>query len=481
MLDSSVVNVAVPVIARQLDATLGTAQWTLSAYLLAMAITLPATTYAASRFGVARAYLISLCAFTLTSAACALAPSIGALITLRAAQGASGAALVPLAMAMIYRAPRKGAGSVVGALLFFLAPALGPTIGGLLLQATSWRALFLMNVPIGMVATAIVVRHTAEVAGGSPADPSARLDLRGLAMLAGGLGSLVYATAEAPQVGWLSSGVVWLWPAGAVLLAAYGVHARRCLRPAVRTDLVTRCDTGVPMGLVTVAAVVLFAVLFLIPIFLQEISRESVLTAGLVLLPQGLAMGLSTGFGERATHRLGLRPVIAIGMSILTLSTLSLLTVDATTSPWLVALVLTGRGLALGLVVTPLLDSILLPLPASELADASTTFNIAQRLGGSLGIAAVTSVFASRERIRIAGALRPFRLKTPAGTSTSAFPHLPGPIGDAITKAGTAGFHDTVVVLAGLAAIGLLATPLLRPTSPRREVETTESTHTSDR
>lgn len=208
----------------------------------------------------------------------------------------------------------------------------------------------------------------------------------------------------------------------------------------MRLDLLAHAETAVVVILSGLAGVVLFAMLFLIPVFLQDRAGDSALAAGLVLLPQGLAMGASTWLGQRAAKRLGLRATITIGLVILTGSTAVFALVTASSPAWVVAAILTGRGMAIGLVITPLLDVLLLPLPPESMADATTLFNIAQRLGGSLGIAAIGSLYA------------------------------------------TAGFHDTIWVLVGLAATGFVMIPLLTrsrtpaaPTAPKDALDTTTS------
>lgn len=428
MVDSNVVTVAIPDIARALHTSAATAGWTLSGYLLALAVALPATTYLARRFGTVRVYLVALVGFTVTSAACAAGPSISALIVLRAAQGATAAPLIPLAMSLLYARQASQTGSLVGPLLFFLAPALGPTIGGVLLLVADWRVVFLINVPIGVVAAVMEARRRRALPADHP-DPDAGLDVKGLVLLALGLGLLIYAAGEASTSGWTSLNVWGAGLVGLILAAGYGLYARRQATPAVRLDLLAHAKTAVPVLLTGLAGVVLFAMLFLIPVFLQDRAGDSALAARLVLLPQGLAMGASTWLGQRAAKRLGLRTTITIGLVTLTVSTAVFALVTPSSPAWVVTAILTGRGTAIGLVITPLLDVLLLPLPAESMADATTVFNIAQRLGGSLGIAAIGSVYT------------------------------------------TAGFHPTIWVLTALAATGFMMIPAL-PGSRKAEAPT---------
>src|SRR5499427_4733292 len=186
MVDSNIVNVAIPDIARQLGSPLATAQWVVSGYLLALAAMLAASAFVAKRFGTRRVYLASLIGFTISSGLCALAPNIEVLIALRALQGATGAPLVPLAMSMLL----GGGGSdrkmsPAAGVVLFLAPALGPTLGGLLIPVADWPAIFLVNVPVGIAGFLGMTRVPARRS--DLGDRNVRFDPIGLALLALGL------------------------------------------------------------------------------------------------------------------------------------------------------------------------------------------------------------------------------------------------------------------------------------------------------
>ncbi len=198
MVDASIVNVALPAIARQLRTSLDPAQWVLSGYLLTLAAGLAASAYLARRFGTRRVYLASLLGFTLASALCALAPSIGLLIAARALQGLLGAPLVPLAMTMLLGGEGARMPPAAGVVLF-LAPALGPTLGGLLVQVAGWPLIFLVNLPVGLVGALAVARMPAPA--GERGDPAARFDPLGLLLLSGGLVAAIYGGTQGPQHG----------------------------------------------------------------------------------------------------------------------------------------------------------------------------------------------------------------------------------------------------------------------------------------
>jgi EmrB/QacA subfamily drug resistance transporter len=466
MVDSNIVNVALPDIATQLHTTLGAAQWVISGYLLALAAGLAASAYLAKRFGTRRIYLASLIGFTAASAACALAPTIGWLIALRAVQGFLGAPLVPLAMNMILGGNQtqreemaQGFPPAAGILLF-LAPALGPTAGGLLIHLAGWPLIFLINVPLGVLG--------ALGALGTPADPPHRraaiaFDPLGLVLLGAGLVLSTYGATEGPQQGWGSTSV---WPfvaGGGTLLLLYVLWALRRRHPAVDLKLLRHSQTALAVGLCALAAVIMFSVLVLVPVFMEQLQGMSALTAGLALLPQGLVMGLGIGAGDRLARKWGVRTSVLLGMALLALTTASLLALTLATPAWLTALLLSGRGLAVGLVIQPLLMAMLAGLAPSEVPDGNTLFNVAERLGGSVGIALLTTFLTSRIATHVNSVLAPLGIPPTSLQQASEAPaNLPPAIAAQLGQAAVAGFHDTIWLLVALSALGCLAALLLR-------------------
>jgi EmrB/QacA subfamily drug resistance transporter len=408
MIDSSVVNVAVPVIVRGLHTTLGTAAWVVSGYLLGLACGLAATPWLARRFGTLPAYAAAMLAFTLASAACALVPGVGLLIAARMVQGLAGAPMVPLAMSLILD-PRRGARSMPASagIVLFAAPALGPALGGLLISGFGWRSVFLINLPIGLLALAAVRTARRAIPGGGNA--SARLDGGGLVLLAAGLGLATYGASQGPAHGWLSAASAPAWAGGLALVAGYVLHERsaraagggRRTPPAVDLSPLRSPQRVLTLALACVASVVLFAMLFLAPVFLQQIQNHSATVTGLVLLPQGVVMGLASWLGSTVIERARQHPrVITVsvvgGLALLAASTLGLLLLTPTTSVWVTTGLLCGRGVALGLTIQPLVMGFIAGLGAPRMPDANTLFNMAERLSGSFGIALLATLYASR-------------------------------------------------------------------------------------
>ncbi|MFC5753272.1 MFS transporter [Actinomadura rugatobispora] len=450
MIDSNAVNVAIPGIVREMDSTVSTVGWIVGAYLLGIGAFLPATAWLADRFGNRRVYMVALAAFGAASAACAFAPTIEALIALRAAQGVASAPMIPLALALLFAGGSAGGSGGSGGgerarppmaagLCFFLAPALGPSAGGILVEAASWRWIFLVNVPLviaGLLSCLKLPRDRPV-----PRADRRPLDTVGMLLLAAGATGVVLSSSIIPtdaRLGWAVALV------GVDLLAAYIWWQLPLRRPALSLGLVKSLAGAIPVAVSVVASLVLFAVLFLIPIFMMEVQGRSAIATGLVLLPQGIVMGLCTGLGEKLVGSLGFRATVGGGMLVLAATSALLLLVTPGTPAWTIALLLAGRGIALGLTLQPIIMGTLGRLPRTEVADVSTLFNVVQRLGGSLGVAGFAAFYQFRS------------------SSEGAATAVP--------------FHETVWLMTGLALVGaLLAMFLPGRTAPR---EHTAHTHT---
>jgi EmrB/QacA subfamily drug resistance transporter len=452
MLDSSIVNVAVEPIARELRASLTVVQWTVSGYLLALGAGLAGTAFLARRFGTLPVYRASVIAFTAASALCALAPGAGVLVGARVVQGLVAAPLVPLAMSMLLGRDSGGDQgsrviSPVAGILLFLGPALGPTVGGALIGAAGWRGIFLINVPLGALA-AVAVRYVpAAMAPGRR--PGARFDLPGLILLAAGLTGLLLGASQGASAGWTAP-ATWLpLGAGAALTACYAGWAARRDQPALDLALARQPVPALSMALCALASVVTWAAVFLLPVFVQSVQGRSALVAGLAMAPQGLITGLSTALAARWLTGLTVRVTVLAGFAVLAVATLGLLLITAATPLWLIAAILAGRSVAIGLVITPLLQALVQPLRPDQLGDASTLFNTWQRIAGSFGIGLVAALYATRARAL-------------------------GPVA-ALHSAGL-----VLVAIAAAGALGALALPAVRNTVPPELAERASATSAGD-
>ena len=398
MLDSSIMSVAVEPIARELHASLTTVQWTVSGYLLALGAGLAGTAYLARRFGTLPVYQASVIAFTIASALCAVAPDAGILVAARVLQGLVAAPLVPLAMSMLL----GGSGSArsispLAGVMLFLGPALGPTVGGALIGAGGWRAIFLINVPLGAAAALAVRFVPAALAPGRT--PGARFDLPGLILLAAGLTGLLLGSSQGAAGGWGTPSTWAPLAAGAALLACYIGWAAHRDQPALDLSLARRRVPALSMGLCALASLVTWAAVFLLPVFVQSAQGRTALAAGLAMAPQGPITGLSTALAPRLLAGLTVRVTAACGFAVLAAASLGLLVIDARTPLWVIAVILACRSVSIGLVIAPLLQALTEPLRPGQLGDANTLFNTCQRVAASFGIGLVAALYTMQARL----------------------------------------------------------------------------------
>ncbi len=430
MVDSNVVNVALAPIAQSLHGSLHDTQWIVSGYLLALSAALAASAYLSKRFSTMRVYRVSLVGFLIGSILCALSPTLPLLIAARVFQGAFGALLIPLAMTMILGSGGRVASGEMSPLLglvLFMAPAIGPSLGGLLIPLGGWPLIFLINVPFGIFGLIAGSRIKGRVADAS--DRSVRFDPLGIALLSLGVVGITYGATNGPTDGWLSLSSAPFWAAGAVLIFLYVVLRKDRPHPAVNLSLLRSPFTAAAVGIATLTSVVNFAMVVLVPLFMQSLQRASALTAGLALIPQALMSGVGTAVSNRVTRRLGTRATTVVGMLLLTAGTLFLLLMELDTPAWITACILVARSFAIGLVVQPLIQVAVGRVTPAQTADANTLFMITNRIGGAVGIAILVTLFQVRSQALA-------RVHGVAGAVT--------------------GFHETVLILTGLAAAGLV-------------------------
>ncbi len=399
LLDITIVNVALPTIESALGASASLLQWVVAAYPLAFGIALITGARLGDSFGRKRLFVLGLTGFTLASAACGFAPSVGALVAFRVLQGLAAAAMVPqvLTSIQVMYAPReRGLAMGLFSGLAGIAAVLGPIIGAVLTEGPGWRAVFLVNVPVGLIAVAAAVRFIPE----SRAETPARIDLRGVVVLSGGLFAILYPLTMGHELGWpLWSYAVML--AGAVVIAGFVVAQRRHERtgdePLVATSLYgSRAFTG--GSLVAASMFVTTAGYFLAStLYFQLGLGWSVLKAGLVNLPFAVVCTVTAGLGATVVlARLG-RGVLILGASVMALG-FALLAVavhgaDVTTSVWPFLPGLSVIGAGFGFVVSSAAPVALARVPLARAGAASGQFNTTVQLANAVGAAALGTLF----------------------------------------------------------------------------------------
>jgi len=392
ILDTTIVNVALNTLSRDLHSPLSQVQWVITGYLLALAAVIPVTGWAARRFGAKRVYMVSLVLFTAGSALCGLASSATSLVVFRVLQGVGGGMIMPVAMMIMAQvAGPRSMGRVMGIVSMpaMLAPILGPVVGGLILQNLHWSWIFFVNVPIGALAFVLGWRMLPQTDSGE----AGRLDMLGLALLPTGSAAIVFAVSKLGSGAALGAAEVVLpFLAGLVLITLFCLHALRAERPLLDIRLyANRVFAGASLTNFGLGAA-LFGAMILVPLYYQVVRGESVIATGLLTGPQGIGALVAMPLASRLTERFGGGRVALAGVSVLSLSTIPLAFVGASTSIAAISLILVVRGLSIGLCFMPAMAVAFASMRPDQISDATPQINALQRTGGAIGTAILAVV-----------------------------------------------------------------------------------------
>jgi EmrB/QacA subfamily drug resistance transporter len=392
ILDTTIVNVALATLSRELHASISEIQWVVTGYMLSLAAVIPVTGWAAKRFGAKRVYILSLVLFTAGSALCGLATDTTQLILFRVIQGVGGGMILPLGQLMLAEAAgpkRMGRVMSVVAIPMMLAPILGPTIGGLIVQNMSWRWIFYVNVPIGVIGVIAALRVLPKVKPG----PVERLDAKGLALMATGLPLLTYGLAEVGATGsFTSPKVIVPFVLGIVLVATFVLHALRVPNPLLDVRLYRRPTFASASFAMFCLGAALFGGMILLPLYWQGVRFESVVDTGLLTAPQGLGAAFAMPIAGKLTDRFGGGPLALFGVTLCTVATIPFALIGAHTSILYLSVVMFFRGIGIGFGFMPTMAAAFASLKRSELSSATPQLNVLQRVGGSIGTAVLAVV-----------------------------------------------------------------------------------------
>jgi EmrB/QacA subfamily drug resistance transporter len=392
VLDNLVVNVALPSIHRDLGASIQSLEWTVNAYILAYAVLLLTGAALGDRLGRKRMFIAGISLFTLASAAAALAPSTGLLIAARAIQGIGAAIVTPLTLTLLAEAfppERRGLAIGVWSGISGIAVALGPLVGGAVVQAASWHWIFWINVPIGIVLVPLAAGRLAESRG-----PHRQLDLAGLAFSSTGLLGIVYGLVRSQSQGWTSPDVLAGLIAGTLLMVAFVLHELRTEDPMLPMAFFRNRAFAVTNAVSLAMFFGMFGSIFFLSQFLQNVLHNSPLQAGVKLLAwTGATMvvaPLAGFFSERWGSRWFM--VAGLGLQAIALGWLaSIVAVHTTYTSMLGPFVLAGSGMAL--VFAPSANAVLSSVSTEQTGQASGATNAIRELGGVLGVAVLATVF----------------------------------------------------------------------------------------
>jgi EmrB/QacA subfamily drug resistance transporter len=403
ILDTTVVNVAINTLARDFQTSLSTIQWIVTGYTLALATVIPLTGWGADRFGTKRLYMISIGLFIAGSALSGLAWSAESLIAFRVLQGLGGGMLMPAGMTILTRAAgpqRVGRVMAIMGVPMLLGPILGPILGGWLVDDVSWRWIFFINLPIGLIALAMSRRILPK----DRPEPSERLDVLGLALLSPSLALIIYGLAQTNAHSFGSGAVLVPTVVGIVLLASFIRHALRHSNPLI--DLRLFANRTFSTASITLALMVIsvFGALLLLPLYFQAVRGESALQSGLLLAPQGIGAMLMMPLAGQLTDKTGIGKIVLPGFLLVALSTLGLTQLQGDTSYVVISIDLFVMGLGMGLAMMPLFSGAMQTLRKAAVARASTTLNIIQQVAASIGTAVMSVLLTAALKDRLPGA-----------------------------------------------------------------------------
>ena len=469
LLDTSIVNVATSRIQADFGASTDQVQWIATGYSLALGIVVPTSGWLGDRFGLRPLYIVSLLAFVGGSALCGIAWNLNTLIVFRVVQAIGGGLLPVLAQSIIYRlVPRDRIGSAMGlyGLGIVVAPAIGPALGGWLVEYVNWRLIFYINVPIGILgalAALSILPHFAK-------RPGQRFDLVGFLFVGSGLFALLLAFSEGSSWGWTSYRVLMLIAGGLLSLAVFVVVELSVEQPLLDLRIFGSFGFSVSSVLIGLISTGLFAGAFYVPLFLQQGEGYGPFQAGLTLLLPAAVMSVMMPISGRLYDRIGARWPGAIGLLLVALGTYLLRDITPETSRSALILVTIVRNVGIGLAMMPIMTGAMAVVHADRVGAASAINNIVQRVASALGLAVLTSVLIAHQAQQVAAR---------SGLLPSASPGFPdlshlAAQGQAAVLAllssvenqalGNA-LGDVFLLTAGLTAIGVLLA-LLLPGAP---------------
>jgi DHA2 family multidrug resistance protein len=390
ILDSTIVNVALPQIGLDLRQS-ANIEWIVTAYLLALAVSQPATGWLADKFGRKRIFIGSMALFSLGSLAAALAPNVEFLIGFRVLQGLGGGAMMPVGLAMVYELfppERRGQAMGIWGIAAMSGPAVGPVLGGLIVTKISWRWLFLINVPVGIIGVILATLLLRDL--GFREDR--RFDLRGFGLAAAALICLLLAFSEGTQWGWQSPRIVGLLAGGGALMAVFVWHELRVHHPLIELRMFRNFVFSLTMVIAMVLVVAQYGRLIFMPLELETLRGMTALKVGIILTPGALGAASTMPIGGRLSDHMGARLPAMVGLSILGAMMFLLANLTVDTPIWQLMLILAVSGAGTGLAMMPMMVAALNALESRFVAQASSVRSLNRYVAGSFAVAILSTI-----------------------------------------------------------------------------------------
>jgi EmrB/QacA subfamily drug resistance transporter len=475
-LDTTILNVALPTLQDEFDASASKLQWMVDSYLLVFAGLLLVFGTLGDRFGRKRALQAGVTIFGLASLGAVLVDSADGVIAVRAAMGVGAALIMPATLSIIanlFTGEERGKAIAIWAALAAVGIGLGPLAGGLLLEWFEWWSIFLVNVPFAVVALLLGIRYVPESRDPKPGS----FDVLGAALSTVGFSVLVYAIIEAPERGWTSGLIIGSLVASVALLGTFIWWERRIDEPMLDVGFFRSRRFSVGTAAVSVAFFALLGGIFALTQYLQFVHGYSAIEAGALMSPMALGLMMGAGSSSRAVHRLGTSRVIAIGLTGLALVLAVTMFWATDTSAVTIAAWFFGLTLAMGWVMAPATEAVVGAVPAAKSGVASATNTVARMISGALGVAVIGSLISSLYTSDVEGSVGPLPPDAQAAVADSvgaastiagqlpdqAAAQLLATTGDAFTNAMGIGLLVAATLAAGTAVVVARFLPAGRP------------------
>jgi EmrB/QacA subfamily drug resistance transporter len=401
ILDSSIVNVAIPTIMNVFNAGPGSVQWVSTIYTLALGVVIPLSGWLGDRLGYKRLYMLSMGGFVAGSLLCTLAWDLNSLIVARVIQAAGGGMIMPTTMAMIYRmVPRDKIGSGMGILgiALLVAPAIGPTLGGYLVEYVEWRWIFTINLPIGVVGIVLAWFVLPEFQSKHPG----RLDVGGAVTSAAALFCLLLALSKGSDWGWRDEKTILLFFVSVVSFALFIYIELTAENPLLDLRAFKYASFTLANLTIVVTTVGMFSGLFFLPLFLQSIRGMGAMETGLLMMPGALVSGALMPVTGRLFDRIGPRPLVIVGLLLLAFVTFLFRNLNLATAATTVMVWTMFRGITMPFAMIPAQTAAMVDIPTELIGRASALTNIISRVSSSFGIAVLTSMLTARQAVHSA-------------------------------------------------------------------------------
>jgi EmrB/QacA subfamily drug resistance transporter len=396
ILDSSIVNVALPKMMVIFNASTADIEWIMTAYMLTLGVIMPISGYLGDTFGYKRAYIVALALFIIGSALCGMSAGVNTMIAARIIQAIGGGVMQPLGMAMIYMSfPRSKIGMVLGfwGIAAMAAPALGPTLGGYLVQYASWRLIFYINLPIGLLnlfLAGMIIKETPLIKG-------KHFDYVGIATCSVGLLCILLALSDGTKYGWTSPFIVGLLSVALISLTLFVINELRHPEPVLDLRMFKNFIFTLSVIISSLLAIGMFGAIFLLPILLQSVLGQTAMKTGLIMFPAALAAGIMMPISGRLFDRYGARGIVLFGLALLTWTTYAMKDFNAFTPFAAMTVWLTIRGAGMGLAMMPTTAAGMNVIPPHLVGRASALSNVIRQVSSSFGIAMFTTIMQNRQ------------------------------------------------------------------------------------